>query len=121
MGEPKLILARFVGFWEFFWFGVALLLRRELLGLFIPSGGTGKFIVFPLAVAGKRKLWRRFDRPSGALAFVDEMGEPKLVSAEFAGFWEFLVWGRLAIAGKKEALEAVGHPSGAGALEFAEE
>ena len=46
------------------------------------------------------------------------MDEPKLVSAWFVGFGNFLVWGRLAIAGKKEALEAVGHPSGA--LDFAE-
>ena len=68
MGEPKLVLARFVGLWAFYSFW------RD-----------GKIHSLPPCRCGKKKALEAVGHPSGNVAFVDEMGEPKLILARIGG------------------------------------
>ena len=73
---------------SWFWRGLSV------FGLFIPSGGTGKFIVFPLAVAGKR-MFRGTGRTTGCDAKTAKSAKRGLVWKEFPwllwlGFWRGL-------------------------------
>ena len=52
-----------------------------------------------LAVDGKKKALEAVGHPSGGVAFVDEMGEPKMVSAEFVWLGDFRFFGLRELGG----------------------